>query len=536
MTSKPPLHIWFAAAMVSCIRSLPFWIAISRSSIPGGTSYLPLGYIPKDWLQYVAFIHQSATTGNWLLTNPYTTEPQSGHFVLLFHQLLGGIHAGTGISGFWLLELSRFPLTLLFFWVLWRFLIPILPDYRHRSWACWMVAFSGGLDFLLLSVSNFLPGVWGGVIQQNLWHLQGWNTFQAFYNPLWIVALTLMLWILQPILQTGGPVAIKDKLVVGLGVIVLWFTHPYSAIVVFTICAVYFFLTWCLDMSLDWQSLRHTAVTLLPIIVIIAVIHIWQRQDPVFRACSGGVFGTQSLSVFWYPITFGGVGFFALRGWRNFLELKHPWRFGIAGWTLAVIFLHSSPILNGYHFILYLHLPLCIAAAQPVTTYFDSICSAKHRNYMIGFLFFLLFSSSLSTTANSLKDLNYYRIPTSFLELCNHLKGYPPGNVLAPPGLGNIIPALTPHRVFVGHWFMTPNYRERVLRYQRLTENPEEYEADLKKLLVTEQINYLVVLKQFSEKIESILNGRIKGRAVLGPLTVINLKDLGTHKLEEGTR
>ena len=517
------MHIWLAAILVSCLRSLPMWIVVNRPSIPDGVSWLPIGYIPKDWLQYVAFIHQSANTGNWMLSNPFTTEPQSGRFFLLFHQLLGAVHAATGISGFWLLELSRFPLTLLFFWVLWRFLVPILPELNHRSWACWMVAFSGGLDFLLQAVSGLLPESFRMVVLQDLWHMQGWSTFQAFYNPLWIAALTIMLCIIRPILQPNGPEMYKDRLIIGLGLVILWFTHPYSAIVVFVITAVYFFLQWCLGTGIDRRVLSLTVISLAPAVFVIVLITLWQLQDPVFEKSSGGVFGKQALPVFWYPLTLGGVGFFALRGWRKFLEINHPWRFGIAGWTLAVMFLHSSPILNGYHFVPYLHLPVCIAAAPAVADYFTAISHKRRQTCLISFII-ILFSSFIATTVISIIDLDYFRIPTAYLKINNHLQEYPQGNVLAPPDLGNLIPALTPHRVFVGHWFLTPDYRKRVFQYQKLVENPKEYEAELKNLLIRAHINYLIVLKQFSKKIESVLVDDIKEKVDINQLTFFWLK------------
>ena len=80
--------------------------------------------------------------------------------------------------------------------MLWRFLTPILPNERHRGWACWLVALSGGFEFIALGLGALLrdrgllsPAV-VDTMQQDLSHLQGWNSFQSFHNPLWIVGLT----------------------------------------------------------------------------------------------------------------------------------------------------------------------------------------------------------------------------------------------------------------------------------------------------------------------------------------------------------
>src|SRR6185503_18610596 len=174
---------------VALLRALPFLQLIVRQP-PRGYVYMPIGYLPKDWLAYVALIRQAADTGRLLLANPFTTEPQQGRFVLLFHQALGALHLATGIDPFWLLELSRVPLLLVFFAVLWRFLGHLFVERRVKLWACALAAFAGGVEpFVLPLARALLSPATSQRIDRELWHFYGWSGFAAFYNPLWIAAL-----------------------------------------------------------------------------------------------------------------------------------------------------------------------------------------------------------------------------------------------------------------------------------------------------------------------------------------------------------
>src|SRR5689334_4179136 len=127
---RPPSWFWLMPLVAALIRTVPY-LTVLRASPPPGKVYLKFGYIPKDFLAYLAFMRQVGDTGSSIFVNPYTTEPQQPRFVFLFHWLLGAVAALTGHLNA-VLELARFPLAFLLFWLLWRFLRDILPDRRER--------------------------------------------------------------------------------------------------------------------------------------------------------------------------------------------------------------------------------------------------------------------------------------------------------------------------------------------------------------------------------------------------------------------
>src|SRR5262245_1269042 len=68
---RPPWTLWLAPALVGVLRALPW--AVTLGAAPTSAGVLPpIGYNPKDWLAYVAFMREAAAGGR-ALANPFTT-------------------------------------------------------------------------------------------------------------------------------------------------------------------------------------------------------------------------------------------------------------------------------------------------------------------------------------------------------------------------------------------------------------------------------------------------------------------------------
>ena len=526
-----PWHVAFAFFLVAVLRSLPF-IATRLSHDPR-VAYLPIGYIPKDFLQYIALIRQAGAAGPLTLENPFTTQPQSGRIILLFHTLLGQLAAWTHIDPFWMFELSRIPLLAVLAWVLWRFLTPILPDTGHRAWACWLVAFSGGLEFLVRPLGAHLPPIIAPRTGQDLWHLFGWNSFESFYNPLWIAALILLLVVLRPLLQPGGPRSWKDGTQAALGLIALYFTHPYTGVAVVPIVAVYLVLRLIFrDGAVLHDGLR-IALALLPAALIIAPISAWQNQDDVFKLSSRNAFGSQEIAVFWYPIGLGALCVFVLLGWRRFIAEAHPWRFALGGWMIAVALLHSSPLINGYKFLWMLHVPVCIVAAPAVADAFAALWPLRKPLALA--MLAVLFAANLELSYRCLDEVqgiypNGSLINPDYLAAAQAIAAAPDGPVLAAPALGNIIPAYGPQHVYVGHWFMTPNFIEKSREYDQLVAYLEssdvtpQLDSSVRQFVSEHKFRYVVIPTRAAARAQAILGPTIVRTVDARSLTILELQ------------
>jgi hypothetical protein len=517
----PPPSLWLAVALVAVLRALP-WLATLEAPPTANGVLPPIGYNPKDWLAYVAFVREAATQGGLFLANPFTTEPQDGRYLLLFQSALGRLTALTGLNPFTALELSRVPLLALMLLALWRLTAVVLPDRRTRAAACWLVLLSGGLEAVVDALASHLPAQIQWQVHQDLWHLQGWNTFAAAYNPLWVAALALTFVTLVPLLRPDGPSGAADAAVLCGGLLALVATHPYSAIVVLAVAVARPVLAWLVQAPGGRAGMAIALAGLLPALAVAIALAAWQNADAVYRATAAGALGPQALSVFWYPVTLGVTGVLAVRGWRAWLAEANPCALPMAAWTLSVVFLHTSTVLNGYHFVFHLYTPISVAAAPPLVRAWDAMRARRAGVLGAVVLGVLLFQAPLSLTRKCLAEVETHRIHQTSARVLDLLATLPPGNVLAPADLGNFVPAYGPHRVYAGQWFLTPQYTQRANEALAVATG-RIGAAELVALVDGQRLRYLVVATQAAPALAAALGARVERTVEVGELTVLVL-------------
>ncbi|HSE62264.1 MAG TPA: hypothetical protein VLG15_01500 [Thermoanaerobaculia bacterium] len=510
---------WLVPLLVCVLRGLPFLLTQQPDPSPA-EAWIPTGYIPKDFLAYVSFLRQVPDQHRVLFVNPFTTEPQEGRFFMLFLFLLGWISRVTGLDPFLTLELSRIPMLFLFFWLLARFVGRLFDDPARQRWAFLLVGLSGGIDILAKLARPWLPEGTSAVVSRDLWHVNGWTTFAAFYNPLWIAGLALSLSALAPLLDPARPADRRTVARLSIAVFLLHWVHVYSEIVVLAVAVVHPLVTWALGERVDRVRTRRLAMAVGAPLAVNTAITLWQLRDSVFASSSGQILGPQQLSVFWYPLTLALVGAFALRGIALLARESHPWRTALVAWIAAVVFLHSSPVVNGYHFVFHLHLPVALAAAPAVAATVSRFTETGRR-VALALVLAGLFASPLAITWEAMRDV--YRdsvVPRPYLDVARRLGREPPGNVLAPWQIGHLIPAYGPQRSFVGHWFMTPKYSARVRIYGELVGDPRRT-GDLLTLVGRERIGYIVTPRSEEARLAAAFGERVSRTLTVDGLSVL---------------
>ena len=472
--------VFLPALVVGSLRMLPFLSQLLRQ--PEGRQVpLPIGFVVSDWLQYAALIRQ----GGAPFVDPFTTEPQSGRFVLLLHQALGFAHTLTGLDVFWLLELARFPLLVAFFAALALLLQEVFASPAHRLWAVWLVALAGGLLWPIRLLLPLLPERLAAPITADVWDMYGWTPFEAAFNPLWLASLTLLLLALRPLLLTEAALPWRQRARTALSLVILHLTHVYGALMWGAAVLGMTGLELALGRPRAWLRLREALVCALLAALVIAPVTVWQFGDPVLRAASGGVIGSQGAGLFWLPMALGGLLWFLLR--RGVLAGAVPVR--LLGWALALVWLASTTVANGYHFIFGLALPLTLLAAPAVGDWFGQQRGKAAPTAMA----LLLFGGTLATTLADVRAADEHRVDADALAVVTVLAPEPAARVIAPAPVARLIPALTAHRVWFGHWFLTPNYPARTQMYKEFIGAPAEHAAGFAAVLVREDITWLVV-------------------------------------------
>jgi hypothetical protein len=92
-----------------------------------------------------------------------------------------------------------------------------------------------------------------------------------------------------------------------------------------------------------------------------------------------------------------------------------------------------------------------------------------------------------------------------------------------PSGLGNVLPAFSPHRVWVGHWFLTPDYDERHETFRRLI-SERSAAPRLRELVREQRIRYLVVPAARTKLVAEALGEAVVDRRPHGELELLVLR------------
>jgi hypothetical protein len=520
----PPWPVLTAVAVVAALRGLP-WLVLRSLPGPAGSIQLPLPFVPKDWLVYVAFVIAPADPGSTWLSNPYTTEPQDGRFILLLHQLLGAVHGLTGLSGGLLLEAVRPPLLLVLAITLWWFLGPIFSDQRERQWAALLVLLSGGVHGVVVAAARGLPGWIPELLVQDLRQVNGWSTFESAFNPVWLAGLSLLLVVVGLALRRG-PVGWRGGVALAGALVTLWCTHAYSAVASLAIVGAALVAELLLGEE-GWAGRGERLAWLVAGLLAVVAVALWQRGDPVFRATAGGFFGKQGLPPSWYPLTLGALLPLALLGLAGWAKARHPWRLVVGGWLVAVALLHGSDLVNGYHFVPYLHIPVAIAAAPALVRSLDRWRRFGDRVRPAVLLLALVVGAPLATW-DAVRTRSDSQLDAGAVAVVERLGRLPPGRVLAPVEVGQLVPGLAGHRTFLGHWFMTPGHGERRALLDRLLARPEA-EADAWRRLVSEaRIDYVVTPEARAGAVEQALGGAVAARGREGDWAILLIRREGS--------
>jgi len=274
-------------------------------------------------------------------------------------------------------------------------------------------------------------------------------------------------------------------------------------------------LGWLLEVPGASQGISVAAAGLLPAMAALAALSAWQAGDAVYRATATEVLGPQALSVFWYPVTLGALGLLAVRGWQRWIAAGDARLLGVGAWTVAVIVLHTSTVLNGYHFVYQLWPPLCIAAAPTLARALEGASPARAAVLLV-----LLFQASFTLTAKCIDEVQTHRIRAAGFQVLDALAKLPPGNVLAPADLGNYIPAYTDHRVYVGHWFLTPAYAQRAQEAAAALGGRMTAEQ-LMALVDSQHVRYLVAPAQVTPALAAGLGRRAQRSLAAGEYAIL---------------
>jgi hypothetical protein len=428
-----------------------------------------------DSNSYLAVMRQGMA-GHWRFVSLYTPESQRGVWVHTFYIVLGHMVRLTGLSPPIVYHGARVICGTLLLVGAHHFACFCL---RRRS-VCWnaflLVSLSSGLGWLK---EMTWPTVEGGISPLDFWFLDGYTFLGILTFPHFSLAWTMLL------IAFGSALAYNATpspryLLLGVGAAFLATAlHPTLSLVMGAVVAVYGLLLW-----VAWRRFPiRWAITGLSVVLGAGAMagHIWLafQMDPVLRAWGQSIMATPAPRHF-----LSGYGLLVPLGLVGAVDVtRRRERRGVflIVWVAVAFVLAYTPFSIQRRLLEGVHIPMSLLSAVGLrrlllnlaqSRWVRAVARAGYPRRRTVWLaqslliaatslssLYMLGSASLVAWARSPGLFHSRATLVGFDWLEEHLADE--DVVLASYDTGNLIPAWTGHRVFLGHWALSVDAVER---------------------------------------------------------------------------
>jgi len=465
--SRIPAVVLVIAVLLPLLNALPTWNGYLDERLPDRV-FLGFRYMAGDHYQYASFVRQAADEGRFFMENRFTTEPQQGRYLLLYMWLAGQVCRFTGLDVPAAWEVLRFLSGIFFMLAAWSFAGRFFPDRKGRMLAYVLVAFSGGVGYLLYLITGE-PGAGITVAYlKDAWNYQwNWSTFSSMLVPMWVAPAAIFV-VCGAILAREKAAGMRDAILLFALPPLIWFMHPYSGLAAYAAFGLYPLIPaaaalWSVQ-PIPWPKVGERLRAVLPALASFAVVAaymLWARKDAVYAVNGQRVFTwNPTYSVFLYPFAYGLLLPLALFGMKWASSIPEKARHVTIAWLAAAVVLSVNPFLSGVKFQYLIHMPLALFAAHGILELRKRSKAARAMSSGLGAVVFgaLLFAGTplilLKDVPKTAGDADIY-LSTPEIDAMKFLKEQPQGAVLCTTRSGNRIAWLSEKKVYLGHWFLT---------------------------------------------------------------------------------
>lgn len=434
---------------------------------PAGYYYTGSGFLAgADKMVYFSMIEE-AKQGNFLLHNLYNSDLKDNGMVSPLWFLLGGLARLSGVSTLFVFHFFRIIFGFILLWLFYLFLTRVFNDARIRRTAFLLYCFASGAGFLFagyLAKENLFE--W---LPVDFWVAEGHGFLTLIHSPLFILSQLFILAIFWWAIERLGRAGWAEAMLVGLAVMILGLFHPYDILIVVPVLGVWYVVK-CVRQKRFFKK----------VFFKLAIIGLWglssvgyflwlKAHDPAFAGWAEQNI-TPSPKLINYLIGYGLPLVFYLFGIKSALKSKNEHLFFLGLWTLTATILIFAPfrfqtrMTNGWFMAI---------AAIGAAGFFNLIDYLKDKavwrfsfiKYAAGWLAAILLAGT-----------NLYIV---FAEITVAAEGFYPTYVSGDykKGLdwlktnvkndeavfssrftGNLLPAFTGKRVFIGHGHQTADW------------------------------------------------------------------------------
>lgn len=475
-------------------------ILAAQLATPHGYIFLGTLANHNDFSAYLAAMRQGAE-GNWLFHFNFSPEAWRPQLMLPIYITAGKILPGILYNSTWVNIIRVIALIgTLAVYGMWVRLV--YPNEFNKQWSAWiLLVFGGGLGWLLLPIAsligipnsaNLFPDIvtpeWTlGLVGSNAPHYMiGLLLETMFFISYWNVT------------QNKGWKWIWASLVFAL---LLGLTYVYNSAVLFSVVGIYLLWDTWKYRKVNWRKWMESSLILLPLIPLLIYYGYWVNLDPAWAQYVVGEHNRIPPPT-WYSLLsgMGIVGILAIAGLKKWHKTtqKHLLISWIAG-NLLVMYIPFVQYTG--RFTLGLWIPLATLAAygleevvlpwlQQKSWYagFSKLTTTPYES-LRRIILILTIPSSLIVSILFLKnvflvwDFPFY-MPKSEISAMEWLatRTDPQADlVLAYYPVGNYFPSISNTRVFMGQFFLTVNYEEKIKQVEQFwqVETPDSWRMDL---------------------------------------------------------
>jgi hypothetical protein len=490
MTRAELRWVMIASLAVILLASLPTIYAWSLAD--ADHVFTGFVYNTEDGNSYIAKMRLGAR-GEWLFHLVYTPEEHDGALVYTFYLLLGKLAHLTGMSLVLTYHLARVVLGWVLLLTVYAFAAHVTADVAIRRLAWALVAVGSGVGWLLTALG---ASQWLGNLPLDFWVPEAYVFLVLYSLPHLALAEALLLASLLLTLQAIEGAGWQRCLYAGLAAFFMaWIVPFYAGVVAAALGATLIGLAlW--RRHLPWREFWLAAVIILftlPSVAYNAWVFI---ANPAFS-----VWAAQNLILSPHPLHYvlGYILLLVPATWAAFQVLRQRdqrWLLPLA-WVLAVPFLVYLPFNLQRRMTAVAQVPLALLAARGLLDWLGRRRQTRQARRWAPAAYVAVASlSNLLLVAGSLGPIGQRAMPiyrsggetTALAWLDAHSR--PDETVLASMPVGNVIPAWTDLRVFVGHGPETLHSVEKQADVERFFQ-PETPDAWRQALLRDFRIKYI---------------------------------------------
>lgn len=464
-----PSWVILVAVSVALFTTIPVLVGYAQSN--PNTALFNGFEFQEDFHAYAGYVESGVSGNPFLLVDKSTSEIQDGRYVIVYFTLLAALVRVTHLPIDVVWNAARFLVIVVLLLMFWKLYTRVLPRAETRTSAYLLLAFGGGLGWIVPVLGKFIPAV-ANLYSTDLTYALGYTLIGFAFHPLAMFGLIFFVGMVLFLLDFWEHEKEQEILGASACALMVFFNHPAAGVVAWIVLG-----SVLAYHTLSRRKLSFTTSVLAPWIPplvggsVILLYTLWARQDPVYlfhqsyylewakqEPLIGYVLGLG------LPLLFAGMAFLQ----KNPFELTSKGARGVFFAWLAISLALSFFLPAGVKYLYLVWPALAFYAALDfafVGHWLERnirFLSWRAHTWVAIFLVFSCLSAPflLEKRMDEARAPAYYITPSQDAGL-RFLAAQTNGIVLSEYSIGSMLAWRTPLLPYVAHGFLTIDFKSK---------------------------------------------------------------------------